>query len=112
MISGIQIIGIMFTLGMIYLSYMYYRRRELSLPDFSVWFIIWIGLFFVIIFPNSLEFLLQPLTVYRVFDLITATGMIILFTLGFFMYTKTRKSQKNIENIVRTLAISDKKPKK
>lgn len=105
MISGIQAIVVLFGVGMLYLSYVYYRRKDFSLPDLSLWVIITIGGIVPILFPERFEFLLTPLTVYSVFDLLTVGGLVVLFAITFRMYKVTRQNERKVDEVVRSLAL-------
>jgi len=112
MISGIQVIGLLFSLGMIYLSYVYYRRRDFELSDFALWLLISFFVLIAVLFPGIFESVLQPLAFYRLFDLLTLGGFIILFAVIFRMYKVTRKNERNLDEIVRNLALRGSKSKK
>ena len=109
MLAGIQILGISFGIFMIYLSFLYFKRKEFQTGDFFLWISIWLMFLFAIIFPNTLQFLLKPLAVYRVMDLLMISSFVVLFGLMFVIYKITRRNEKNIKDIVRKLALSDKK---
>ncbi len=109
MIFGVQVLGVLFAIVMIYLSFLYFKKKEFYLKDFAAWLIVWILFLFAIIFPNTLEFLLQPLTVYRVMDLIIIGGFLVLFIFVFVLYRITRMNEKNVKEIVRKLALEEKK---
>jgi hypothetical protein len=105
MISGIQAIVVLFGIGLLYLSYVYYRRKDFSLPDLSLWAVITLGGIIPIIFPERFEFLLTPLTVYSVFDLLTVSGLVVLFAITFRMYKVTRHNERKVDEVVRSLAM-------
>ena len=105
MISGIQALVVLFGIGLLYLSYVYYRRRDFSKSDFSLWVIIIIGGMVPIMFPESFEFLLTPLTIYSVFDLLTVGGLVVLFAITFRIYKVTRQNERKVDEVVRSLAM-------
>jgi hypothetical protein len=111
MITGIQVLGILFALGIIYLSYLFYRKKDFSAADFAVWAFIGLAVLVPVLFSESLMFLVEPLTFYRLFDLLTAGGFIILFAVVFRMYGIARKNERSIDGIVRALALREEKHK-
>ena len=112
MISGIQALVILFGIGLLYLSYVYYRRKDFTLPDFSLWVVIIIGGMVPILFPDSFQFLLTPLTIYSVFDLLTVGGLVVLFAITFRIYKVTRQNERKVDEVVRNLAMSGGSAKK
>jgi hypothetical protein len=108
---GIQILGIAFGLFMAYLTYLYYRRRNFSGNDFAVWMSIWIGFLVVTIFPQPLEFLVKPLMVNRLLDLLMVVSFMVLFVLMFMTYRTNKMNEKKINRIVREVALMEKKDK-
>ena len=104
MISGVQILSIFFGLIMIYFTFLYFRKKSLNQKDFLLWLIIWIGFTLSASFPSTLTFLLQPLVIQSVIDLLTVGAFIIIFTIIFTLFVKVRKSEESIKNIVRKIA--------
>jgi len=109
MVAIIQVIGIIFGIVMIYISYLYFKRKDFSVPDLAVWILIWIGLVVAISFPTTLQFLLQPLSIYRVLDFLMVVAFGIIFIFIFVMYRIIRHVQKDTEKIVRKLALENEK---
>lgn len=105
---GIQIIGILFVLWMTYFSFLHFRRREFSLWEFIFWQLIWLVLAYIVIFPESVHFLLTTFNIARAFDLLTIGGMIILFGATFRNYVILRRTERKVEEFIRQLAIRDK----
>lgn len=107
---SIQILGILVGIIMIYISFTNFKRKEFSLKDFIFWIIVWIGFLFSLMFSEYLKFL-QPLGFGRPLDLLTVVGFTIILVVVFLMYGITRKNEKNVEEIVRALAIGKKTKK-
>jgi hypothetical protein len=106
-LSGIQIIGILFGIFMLYLTFLYYKRRDFYARDFAIWFIIWGGFLAVISFPDLFRLFLQPLYVYRLMDLITIVAFIVMFLVLFVSYRTSKQNEKRLKEIVRKLAIRE-----
>lgn len=108
MFVGIQILGILFGLFMLYITYLYYKRGDYGFRDFMIWTGTWISFLFGISFPEFLEGLLEPLTVSSIMDLFTIASFMLLVALMFFVYDKTRKNEKNLNKLVREIALKEK----
>lgn len=107
MLLGVQILGILFALWLLYLSFLHYKRNEFNTTEFSFWVLLWVLFGFVTIFPNSLEFAVDTLSLARKMDLFTIIGFLFLTALTFYNYTTVKKSKNKLENVVRKLAIDN-----
>lgn len=106
MLLGIQIVGIIFGLFMMYLTFLGFKRKELSNLEYLFWTISWLLLLFVTLFPNSLDFLVKRvLSMKRPLDFFIVLGFLFLTFITFVNYNLLKKSQEKIERVVRRLAI-------
>ena len=105
MVLGIQIAGFLFGLFMIYYSFLSYKKKEFTAKEFSFWLFVWAFFIVITIFPYVLDPLVKSLNFARTFDLLVISGFIFLIALIFYMYTITRKNQKQVEAIVRAMAM-------
>lgn len=105
---GVQVLAMLFVLWMTYFSFLHFRRREFTLWEFLFWQVIWIGLAVVIIFPGTVNIVLETLNIARAFDLIVVTGIVILFGVTFRNYVLLRRTERKVEELVREQAIKDK----
>jgi len=105
MIMGIQIIGIIFALFMIYLTFLYYKRGNYRFRDFGIWMFIWLSFMGVVLFPTSFGGLLNPLKVERLMDLFTILSFMTVFGVIFFLYLTTRKNEEKIKKVIRGIAL-------
>jgi hypothetical protein len=109
MILGIQILGLLFGLFMIYYSFLSFKKKEFRKREFVLWMIIWILFIMIALFPNMLNPIISSLSVSRRMDLLIIVGFMFLIGLGFSTYIVARKNRKKIENIVREIAIKKEK---
>ncbi len=98
---GLQFVAIIFALWMLYFSYLHYRRHEFNRIEFMIWEMLWVGLIFVVILPQSVKFLIQAFSITRTFDFVVIVGMMVLFGLTFRMYVLQKRIEKKIQQIVR-----------
>ncbi len=106
---GIQLLAILFVLWMTYFTYLHYRRKEFTISEFAFWQVIWTSLFLVVLFPTRLQSILNLFNISRVFDLLVVGGIVILFGVTFRNYVLLRRTERQLEKLVRSLALSPKK---
>ena len=111
MVLGIQIAGILFGLFMIYYSFINYKQKKFTLKEFSFWLVLWTLFIILTLFPYILDPIAKSLNFARTFDLLVIGGFIFLILGIFYTYTITRKNQKQIEVIVRKIAMNKNKRK-
>lgn len=104
MLSGIQIIGLLFGLFMLYLSRLYYRRGEFKQFDFVFWCMIWVAYLYAILFPSTLNVMLETLGIMGAMHLLTIFGFMVSFGLLFYLFKITRKLQNKMEKLVTEVA--------
>jgi len=112
MLLGIQILGILFGLFMLYISFINYKRKEFTIKEFSFWLVLWISFIIVTLIPGLLDFFVENLKLSRTMDLFIILGFMFLIGALFYTYTIVRRNQKKLEDIVRKTAIekTEKKP--
>jgi hypothetical protein len=108
----IQIIGLLFGVFMLYLSFLYYKRKEFGKGDLVTWIFIWAAFIFAALFPANLVFILQPLKVSRVMDLLTIGAFMLLSVFVFINYKVNRKNENRLKEIVMKLALNAKELKR
>lgn len=111
MVLGIQIAGFLFGLFMIYYSFLKYKRKEFTIREIIFWIIVWLGFIVIALLPYILDPIAKSLNFARTFDLLVIGGFICLILIIFYTYTLTRKSQKQLETIVREIALKKGKGK-
>jgi len=108
----IQLLGMIFGIGMMYFTFVKYKRKELSKIECMIWFAGWILLISLAIKPSSLDFFIGRLNFYRRLDFFVVLGFFVLLGLGFFNYTTVKKLERKLERYVRKEAIEEsEKPK-
>ena len=106
MLLGIQIAGILFSLFMLYITFLHRKRDEFTINEAGFWTILWIGFTFFIIFPHSFDFIIRDVLDFaRTLDFFIVTGFMFVIGAIFYTYTVLRKTQKKVDSIVRKVAI-------
>lgn len=108
MVLGVQIVGVIFGLGMAYLTFLYHKREEYTFNEALFWFTIWLGFIFISLFPDVLYFVQKSLRIVRIFDVLVIGGFMFLMAVNFYLYSVTKKNQKSLEKIVRKVALHKK----
>ncbi len=101
MIIGLQIVAIIFSLMMVYLALLQYKRRELNGVEILSWVIIWVCTIFAIIFPEVLRTFALTFAISRVFDLMVVGGLILVISIASASYIRTRRIEKKFEEFIR-----------
>ena len=102
---ALQLIGMAIALVALYMSYLYYKRREFNRLEFLFWMTIWVGFMTVIITPSSFNFILEALKIWRMMDLIVIVALIIIYMLTFHNYVKNKSIQRKIETLISNNAL-------
>lgn len=107
MILGLQVIGLIFALIMIYFAYLHYRRREINGIEISFWIIAWVGAIVIAIFPDVFRNFSARIAIFRAFDLAMIGGFILVIPMVYISYVRTKRMQKKIEDFIRENATKD-----
>lgn len=101
----IQFLGVIFGLGMMYFTFVKFKRKEISRFELSVWFTGWILMVVIAIVPFALDPIITPLHFYRRLDFFVVLGFFILLGLGFFNYSTMKRMERRMEIFVRKEAL-------
>jgi hypothetical protein len=104
--TGIQLIAIVFGVGMAFWTYRAYRRKDLLGLEAAVWLAVWVGLILVSVFPDALRNVVGPLKVARLLDLVMIVGILLLSTMVFLLNGRVRRLERRMVDLVRRLALS------
>jgi len=102
---GIQILGSLFGIFMLYYTFLHYKRKDITIKEGSFWMGLWALFIFVAIFPGLLDPILDTLSIARTLDFFIIVGFLFLIGAFFYTYLIVRKNQKKIEEIVRKVAL-------
>ena len=106
MLLGIQVIGVLFALFMLYMTFLYKKRKEFTKKEFYFWIITWIAFIFLVLFPHAFDFIIKDvLSFSRTLDFFIVSGFMFIIGVVFYTYTVTAKTHKKVDKIVRKIAI-------
>jgi hypothetical protein len=109
MILTLQVIALFFALVMIYFAVLNFRRKELSSKEFLSWIVIWVGVIFVVVFPDIARTFSRTFLFARLFDLMVIGGVALAVLLSAKAYLISRKGQKKLEKYVRKEVLGEAK---
>lgn len=104
MLLGVQLLGILFSLFMVYLTFLYFKRGDYGKLAFAVWMCIWVGFLFLVSFPSTIYSLMDVLSIERTADFMISGFLIIFSVLIFKLYVSNKRIEKKMESIVRKVA--------
>jgi len=107
MLVGIQLLGILFGIVMIYFSYLYFKRGNYSKKSFILWTGTWSAVIIIFAIPQVIYSIMSLLAIRRTADFFTATAIIFLTSIVFYLYTIVKKTEKKMEDLVRSVAIEN-----
>ena len=107
----IQIVIILFTLFVISRAFLRYKEKNISLIEFILWALLWIGIIIAALLPQTTTFLAKILGVGRGVDAVLYLAIIVLFYGLFRLYIKQEHIEHEITKIVRHIALKEKDEK-
>ena len=107
MVSGIQIIGIVFGLVLSYFSFLHYKRREFTIREFIGWEVVWASFVWVTVFPRTFSIFSSNLGAIRTIDLFSVLGFILVLSISFYTYVNVDRLGKKLEKTIRDLALEE-----
>ncbi len=106
-IYPLQVIGVLFSVLMIFFTYYTYKRKDFSRADAVTWFAIWLWFFIATAFSSFVDRLLAPLKLLSLFDLLLVSGVGILLVLVVALNKRLAKAENKIEVVVRKIAMDE-----
>jgi len=104
MVMGLQIVGLIFGLSMLYLTFVYHKKDSYGEQDFRLWTIIWLCYLFAVTFPEKLLVIKNPLEIVSYMDLFTIVGFMLFSFLIFNSHRITRENQRKIDKLILVLS--------
>lgn len=105
----VQLILLGFSIFMVYRLFLHWKKNDISISTFIVWMFIWLVFILITIFPRVFElFLFKPFFV-RVMDFGMIAAFVVLTYLTFENNVKIKKYEREVEKLIRLIAIKNKK---
>lgn len=112
MVVGVQIVGILFGLIMVYLTYLFYRKNNYSKTSFFFWLLVWGGFILTTLFPTTLYGIMDELSIQRTVDFFVIAGFMFFAAVIFYLFTVIKRVEATVERLVRKVAIDQPKKQK
>jgi len=104
-LSGVQIIGALFGVLLLYLAFVHQKRREFTIKEWIAWSGLAMVFIVFAVFPQILDPITTKLRFFRTLDLMVILGFMFMVIAIFYTYTLSRTNQKKLETIIRAEAI-------
>lgn len=105
MIFGLQIIGLLFGLVMLYFTFLFYKKRAYDDKSFLIWILVWSFFLVMVIFPQTIYGLMETLEIERTVDFFVIGGFLFFSIVLFYLYVIVKKCQRRIEYLIRKIAL-------
>ncbi len=109
MVLGIQVMGVLFGLFLVYLTFLFHKRKEFTINEWLFWTVMAFSFMVVSLFPQMLDPIVKSLSLTRTMDFFIILGFMFLIAAVFYTYKVTRDTQKKLEEVVRIIALRNKK---
>lgn len=107
MVLGVQLFGILFGIAMIYFAFLYLKKKDLTINDFIIWLVVWLLFILAVLFPQKLDIFMDTLGIIGAMQFFAVIGMVFLFAVVFYLYTRVRKNQRRLAKIVKDVALKE-----
>lgn len=104
---GIQYIGVLFGLLLLYQSFFHFKRKEFTLNEAGFWGLLSIAFIVLSLYPSMLDPVVETLNIARTLDLLIVLGFMFMIAAIFHVYSVARRSDRRIEQLVRRIAIEN-----
>ena len=105
----IQILGVLFALLLLYVTFLNYKRKEFTIKEAFLWSAICVALIFFSVIPKSLDPFLRQIGVLRLLDFLVIVGFMFMLIVVFYVYHIVRRTQMQLTELVRKIAIEKKR---
>lgn len=112
MVLAIQIVGAIFTLLMLYFTFLFYKKGNYKSTSFALWSLVWIAATVLLLFPETFGDITSELNFARTTDFYLTAGLMFFAVLTFWNHAHVKRIERKMEELVRSLAIKNpRKPK-
>lgn len=108
----LQLVVVVFALGMLYWTYFSFRRSVLRLPETVLWALAWSGAIAIALRPASSAAFIQNLRISRAMDLFVIVGFLLVWVVLFFNHLENRRLKRQLAELVRQLALRESKERR
>ena len=99
--SILSSISILFSILMIYITYINFKNKILNKPVYFTWICVWLLIIFVSIRPKYIDDYFVNIFKIDIFYLFSVLGILSLIILNYFFLIKIRTLEKKINTLIR-----------
>ena len=103
----LSIVSILFSLMMIYITLINYKRKILDKLDYFIWNAVWIGIIFISIRPSYVDNYFNENFKIDIFYILSILSIISLVILYYLNLIKIKVLEKKINTIIRAESLKD-----
>ena len=103
--TPIQVAAVVFALAMSYVTYVGFRKRSFSVSGLALWQVIWFALALVSVAPQLFQWIIKPLHLARLMDLVVVAGMLALGAITYRNFALVQRLRDQLEGFVREQAL-------
>ncbi|RMF06658.1 DUF2304 domain-containing protein [Candidatus Woesearchaeota archaeon] len=107
MIIGLQIVGMLFALVMVYLTFLHFKRGDYLTGDFVLWNVIWFSFLFIVLFPKTVYGVMETLRIERTVDFFVIGGFFVFALVIFHLYITNKRTERKVEELARSFALKN-----
>ena len=107
MVAGVQILGVLFGLGLLYLAFVSFKRQEFTPTEWGFWTILSVIFMGMSLFPQVLDPVVEKFQFARALDLYVILGFMFLISALFYTYNIARRTEGRLEELVRKTSIDE-----
>lgn len=101
----IRIMGLVIGVILVYLTFIFYKRKKISFKEFIFWATIWIGMASLAIFSNILQPVSSFLKLTRIFDLLFLLAITIILIILFLTKIEVKKNKEKVDKLIESNAL-------
>lgn len=109
MVLGIQVIGVVFSLLMLYLTFLYYKKNNYTRTAFIFWVVVWVCAMGLVLFYQEFGALSSQLQFARTSDLYITIAVLFFGAITFLNYASVKRQERKVEELVRGMAMKRKR---
>ena len=107
----LQLIGLLFSVFMLYITFTHFKRGDLTSKDLTLWGISWIILALFVMFPGIFEGFAHSLSIKGTLQLIILVSIGFLFIVSFAVYQKMRLQEIKVNKLISAVALKENEKK-
>lgn len=109
MVLNIQIVGIIFMLVMLYLTFLYYKKNNYTRSALVFWAGVWVVAALMLVFPQVFSSIVERLSFARTTDFYLTIGLMFFGIITFLNYANVKRQERKVDELVRNIALAKKR---